>query len=70
MKLLNLMKIELFIGLIKEQLLSLSVKNLLGKTGFNHKYHLIKLGKSEDVIEKEMEEFLARREKDRDVKKR
>ena len=47
---------------------SLSVKNLLGKTGFNHKYHLIKLGKSEDVIEKEVEEFLAR-QKDRDERK-
>ena len=47
---------------------SLSVKNLLGKTGFNHKYHLIKLGKSEDVIEKEVEEFLAR-QKDRDGRK-
>ncbi len=37
---------------------SLTVKNLLGKVGFNHKYHLIGLGKSEDEISKEMEEFL------------
>ena len=39
---------------------SMTVKNLLGKVGFNHKYHLVKLGKSEEVIEKEMQEFLVR----------
>ena len=43
---------------------SMTVKNLLGKVGFNHKYHLIKEGKSNEVIEKEMQEFLER-EKDR-----
>ena len=30
---------------------SLTVKNILGKAGFNHKYHLIRLGKSEDEID-------------------
>ena len=47
---------------------SLTVKNLLGKVGFNHKYHLIKLGKSAEEIEKEMEAFLDR-EKNRDERK-
>ena len=47
---------------------SLTVKNLLGKVGFNHKYHLIKLGKSAEEIEKEMEAFLDR-EKNRDQRK-
>jgi len=41
---------------------SMTVKNLLGKVGFNHKYHLIKEGKSSEVIEKEMQEFLERQE--------
>ena len=39
---------------------SLTVKNILGKVGFNHKYHLLRLGKSEDEIAKEMEAFLGR----------
>ena len=30
---------------------SLTVKNILGKVGFNHKYHLLRLGKSEDEID-------------------
>ena len=47
---------------------SMTVKNLLGKIGFNHKYHLIKEGKSADIIEKEMQEFLERQE-ERDKRK-
>ena len=47
---------------------SLTVKNLLGKEGFNHKYHLIRMGKSEEIIEKEMQEFLER-QKNRELNK-
>ena len=47
---------------------SLTVKNLLGKEGFNHKYHLIRMGTSEEIIEKEMQEFLER-QKNRELNK-
>ena len=48
---------------------SVTVKNLLGREGFNHKYHLISLGKSEEVIEQEMQEFLER-QKNRNLNKK
>ena len=47
---------------------SLTVKNILGKVGFNHKYHLLRLGKSEDEIAKEMDAFLGR-QKDKEQDK-
>tara|TARA_Y100000588_G_C14008756_1_gene818993 strand:+ start:269 stop:775 length:507 start_codon:yes stop_codon:yes gene_type:complete len=47
---------------------SMTVKNLLGKEGFNHKYHLIRMGKSDEVIEEETNEFIER-QKERDERK-
>ena len=51
---------------------SITVKNLLGKLGFNHKYHLIRLGKSDEMIEKEMKEFEERQaaREDRKIEKK
>ena len=59
---------RVFHWLDKGAIPSVTVKNLLGRLGLNHKYHLIRLGKSDEMIEEELKEF-EERQAGRDVRK-